>query len=123
MSPEPQHEQALHVPSFDRAGSSIASWIGRVGSVPRGKLIAILILLLTGIAAMYLVEPRIETSVGKPADPLREVLTPFLVSNGGFFRFRDVHLQCVARSVEFDETETSPKPDIQKNVKIGRDHV
>jgi hypothetical protein len=115
MSPEPQYESALHATSSDR-GATLASRIRGFGAISRGKLMAILIVLLIGIVAIYMVEPRIESSVGKSADPQREILTPFLISNGGFFPFRDVHLQCVARSVEFDETGAAVKPQINNNV-------
>ena len=115
MSPEPQHEPALHATSSDR-GATLASRIRELGAISRGKLMAILIVLLVGIVAMYVIEPRIEPSVGQSADPQREIFTPFLISNVGFFAFRDVHLQCVARSVEFDETGAAVKPQINNNV-------
>ena len=74
----------------------------RLTSISRGRLIAILLVLLVAMLAIYLVEPRIETRVGAPADPARAILTPFLITNTGYFPFRDVHAQCVAGIVEFE---------------------
>ena len=86
MSPDAQHGEAR----------------GLLKSISRGKLMAILVVLLVGILAVYLVEPRIETSTGAPPDPSRAILTPFVITNGGFLPFHAVRVQCVARSVELE---------------------
>jgi hypothetical protein len=117
MSREPQDASpVLHASSSGGAGATIALWMARVRAIPRGKLTAILILLLAGIVAVYLVEPRIETSVGTPPDSQRPILTPFVISNGGFFSFRDVHAQCIARAVEFEQAAAASKPQINNDV-------
>lgn len=81
--------------------ATLASHLGRIRSISRGQLMAILLVLLVAMLAIYFVEPRIETRVGAPADPARAILTPFLITNTGFFPFRDVHAQCVAGIAEF----------------------
>ena len=117
MPPQPQHAasaSAAAAPHPARAG--LAAVLGRLGSISRGRLIAILVVLLVGILALYMLEPRIEPSVGAPADPNRAILTPFQITNGGFFAFRAVHLQCVARETEFEQTGASLPPGISNNV-------
>lgn len=118
MSSEPQHAPEAprtRKPAIERLRAGIWSDLGRIRSISRRRLMTILILLLIGIAAVYVVEPRIETSVGAPPDPSRAILTPFLISNGGFFPFREVHLQCVARAVEFEQIAGSQQPAIDNS--------
>jgi hypothetical protein len=105
MSPEPQHATAAVARDsmLERARGAVASGVARFS---RGRLTAILIVLLAGILAIYLIEPRIEPSSG--AVPDRAILTPFAIANVGFFPFRDVHLQCIARAVEFAEPAGQP---------------
>ena len=88
---------------MERLRKSLVADARRIGRISRGKLIAILIVLLIGIGAAYVLEPRIETSAGAPPDPVHAILTPLEVSNGGYFAFRDVHMQCVARAMEFEQ--------------------
>lgn len=117
MSPEPPHAaSASAATASEPARTGLAAKLGWLGSLSRGRLIAILIVLLVGILAVYVIEPRIEPSVGAPADPNRAILTPFQIANGGFFPFRDVHLQCVAREAEFEQASASQPPGISNNV-------
>ena len=88
------------MPDAPPAGTSLHAW----KSISRGKLIAILVVLLVGLAALYFIEPRVETHAGAPPDPSRAILTPFLVTNGGFLPFHEVQVQCVVQSAEFGET-------------------
>ena len=93
---------------MERLRTSLNTDVRKLASISRGKLIAILLVLLVAGGVVYVIEPRIEISAGQPPDPARPILTPFAVSNAGFFAFRDVHLQCVAQAVEFERTLKGP---------------
>jgi hypothetical protein len=100
---------------MERLRASLVADARRIGRISRGKLIAILIVLLIGLGAAYVLEPRIETSAGAPPDVTHAILTPLEVSNGGYFAFRDVHVQCVARAMEFEQA-SQPAAQVDNNV-------
>jgi hypothetical protein len=115
MSPEPQPaSEAPRTPAS--AIGRLRADVRRTLAISREKLVVILFAISIAVAAFFVMQPRIEISAGSPPDKARDILTPFVIANGGFFTVRDLHLQCVARSIAFEQAGAAAADAINSSV-------
>ena len=75
-------------------------WRAVEAAVPRPVRIGILLVVLLGAGALFVLDPQIAANTGA-LDTAHPLHTPFQIRNRGFLTVREVQLQCTAHAVEF----------------------